>query len=127
MPALGSFIKDANTARFGSTLAILTSSGVPLVEAMRIAGQVVMNIPIQEALVQATVSVSEGGSLHKALEETGYFPPIMFLWSPVAKTAASWIACWRAPAAQQETTLQNTVEALVKVAEPVMLLLVMAA
>src|SRR5690554_3146852 len=43
MPALPRFVKDTNTARFGSTLAILTSSGVPLVDAMRIASQVVLN------------------------------------------------------------------------------------
>ncbi len=122
VPALGSFIKDANTARFGSTLAILTSSGVPLVEAMRIAGQVVMNIPIQEALVQATVSVSEGGSLHKALEETGYFPPIMLHMVASGENSGELDSMLARTAAQQETTLQNTVEALVKVAEPVMLL-----
>ncbi|MDO6750170.1 type II secretion system protein GspF, partial [Gilvimarinus sp. 1_MG-2023] len=44
VPGIGGFAKDANTARFGSTLAILTSSGVPLVDAMRIASQVVDNI-----------------------------------------------------------------------------------
>jgi general secretion pathway protein F len=122
MPALGGFIKDANTARFGSTLAILTSSGVPLVEAMRIAGQVVMNIPIQEALVQATVSVSEGGSLHKALEETGYFPPIMLHMVASGENSGELDSMLARTAAQQETTLQNTVEALVKIAEPMMLL-----
>src|SRR5690554_8096125 len=77
MPGLGRFVKDANTARYGSTLAILTSSGVPLVDAMRIASQVVMNIPIQQALAQATIKVSEGSSLNKALAETNFFPPIM--------------------------------------------------
>lgn len=122
LPALGSFIKDANTARFGSTLAILTSSGVPLVEAMRIAGQVVMNIPIQEALAEATVSVSEGGSLHKALEETGYFPPIMLHMVASGENSGELDSMLARTAAQQETTLQNTVEALVKIAEPVMLL-----
>ncbi|MFY9179563.1 MAG: type II secretion system inner membrane protein GspF [Venatoribacter sp.] len=122
-PALGRFIKDANTARFGSTLAILTSSGVPLVEAMRIASQVVLNIPIQESLVGATVSVSEGGSLHKALAETGYFPPIMLHMVASGENSGELDSMLARTANQQETTLQNTVEALVKIAEPMMLLI----
>lgn len=117
------FVKDANTARFGSTLAILTSSGVPLVEAMRIASQVVMNIPIQKALVQATVSVSEGGSLHKALAETGYFSPIMIHMIASGENSGELDSMLARTAAQQEATLENTVSALVKVFEPMMLLL----
>src|SRR5690554_8027583 len=50
MPALGRFVKDTNTARFGGGLAILTSRGVALGDARRVASQVVLNIPIREAL-----------------------------------------------------------------------------
>ena len=72
-PFIGRFVRDVNTARFGSTLAILTSSGLPLVEAMRIASDVVLNLPINRSLSGATARVSEGGSLHKSLQETRYF------------------------------------------------------
>lgn len=122
LPGLGGFIKSANTARFGSTLAILTSSSVPLVEAMRIASQVVMNIPIKEALTEATLRVSEGGSLHKALEETGYFPPIMLHMVASGENSGELDSMLARTATQQETTLENTVQALVKIFEPVMLL-----
>lgn len=121
-PGLGGFIKSANTARFGSTLAILTTSSVPLVDAMRIASQVVMNIPIQQALTEATVRVSEGGSLHKALEETGYFPPIMLHMVASGENSGELDSMLARTATQQETTLENTVEALVKIFEPIMLL-----
>ncbi len=121
-PGLRGFVKDANTARFGSTLAILTSSGVPLVEAMRIASQVVSNLPIQSALGEATVKVSEGGSLHKALEETGYFPPIMLHMIASGENSGELDSMVARTAAQQEATLENTVSALVKIFEPVMLL-----
>lgn len=122
-PGLKGFIKVANTARFGSTLAILTSSSVPLVEAMRIASQVVMNIPIQQSLTEATVRVSEGGSLHKALEETGYFPPIMLHMIASGENSGELDSMLARTAHQQETTLENTVSALVKIFEPMMLLI----
>src|SRR5690554_3073358 len=123
MPALGRFVKDTNTARFGSTLAILTSSGVPLVDAMRIASQVILNIPIQEALTQATIKVSEGSSLNKALAETGFFPPIMLHMIASGENSGELDSMLARTATQQETTLENTVEALVKIFEPLMLLM----
>lgn len=122
IPLLGGFIKDANTARYGSTLAILTSSGVPLVEAMRIAQEVVNNIPISEALNVATVNVSEGGSLHGALRETGYFSPILIHMVASGEASGELDSMLARTALQQEETLSNTISALVKIFEPVMLL-----
>src|SRR5690606_29961450 len=101
---------------------ILTSSGLPLGDAMRIARQVVTNIPIQQALVQATVKVSEGGSLHRALAETRYFPPIMLHMIASYETSGEVDSMLARTTAQQEATLENTVSALVKIFEPMMLL-----
>ena len=122
VPGLKGFIKEANTARFGSTLAILTTSGVPLVDAMRISSQVVSSIPIQRSLGDATVKVSEGGSLNKALSETGYFSPIMIHMIASGENSGELDSMLARTASQQETALENTVSALVKVFEPVMLL-----
>ena len=120
-PGIGGFVKDTNTARFGSTLAILTSSGVPLVEAMKIASQVVANIPIRNALTEATVAVSEGGSLHQALADTGYFPPIMLHMIASGENSGELDSMLARTAEQQENTLANTVSALVSIFEPLML------
>lgn len=122
VPGISGFVKDTNTARFGSTLAILTSSGVPLVEAMKIASQVVSNIPIRAALTEATVSVSEGGSLHQALADTGYFPPIMLHMIASGENSGELDSMLAKTAEQQETMLANTVTAMVSIFEPVMLL-----
>lgn len=121
-PFLGRFVRDTNTSRFGSTLAILTSSGVPLVEAMRIAANVVMNIPVKEALTTATVRVSEGSSLHKALRETNMFTPIMLHMIASGESSGELDSMLARTADQQERNLENTVSALVSVFEPLMLL-----
>ena len=77
LPLFAKMSRGMNTAQFASTLSILSSSGVPLVEAMRIAGQVLSNTFLREKVAEATVKVSEGSSLNGALEQSGYFPPIM--------------------------------------------------
>lgn len=121
-PGVKSFTKSANTARYISTLAILTSSGVPLVEAMRIASQVVENLPIQAAVKEATIQVSEGGTLSRALTATGYFSPMMLHMIASGETSGELDDMLARTSAQQQATLEATIEALVKMFEPLMLL-----
>jgi len=77
LPIIGKLSRGTNTAQFASTLSILSSSGVPLVEAMRIAGEVLSNMWLRNLVSDATVKVSEGSSLSSALERSGHFPPMM--------------------------------------------------
>ncbi len=121
-PGVKSFTKSANTARYISTLAILTSSGVPLVEAMRIASQVVESLPIQAAVKEATVKVSEGGTLSRALTATGYFSPMMLHMIASGETSGELDDMLERTSTQQQATLEATIEALVKLFEPLMLL-----
>lgn len=121
-PGISGFVKSANTARYISTLAILTSSGVPLVEAMRIASQVVENLPIQAAVKEATVQVSEGGNLNKALAETRYFSPMMIHMIASGESSGELDDMLERTSSQQQAALEATVNALVKMFEPIMLL-----
>ncbi|MFT5209695.1 MAG: general secretion pathway protein F [Flavobacterium sp.] len=77
LPLIAKMSKGLNVSQFASTLSILSSSGVPLVEAMRISGQVLSNAWLQLKVNEATVGVSEGMSLNVALEKSGYFPPML--------------------------------------------------
>jgi len=121
-PGLSRFVKSANTARYVSTLAILTSSGVPLVEAMRIASNVIENLPIQAAVKEATVQVSEGGSLNKALAETKYFSPMMIHMIASGESSGELDDMLERTSSQQQAALETTISALVKIFEPMMLL-----
>lgn len=76
-PVLGKVILGLNTARFARTLSILSASAVPLLESMRIAGDVLLNLQMKESMAKAAERVREGSSLRAALGETKLFPPIM--------------------------------------------------
>lgn len=77
LPLIGKVSKGLNTARFARTLSILTASAVPLLESMRIAGDVLQNLHIKEAVADAAIRVKEGTSLRGALENSKMFPPMM--------------------------------------------------
>lgn len=76
LPVVGRFVRGVNTARFARTLSILAASGVPVLEALRIAGQVVSNLPMRDAVQAAAHKVREGAPLARSLEQSGYFPPM---------------------------------------------------
>jgi general secretion pathway protein F len=69
--------QGVHASRFASTLAILSGSGVPLLEGLRIATDVLTNGVLRRRLGVARQAVAEGTSLHQALREVGYFPPLM--------------------------------------------------
>ena len=77
LPGLGKVAKGINTARFARTLSILTASAVPLLESMRIAGEVLDNLYIKQGVKEAGDKVREGASLKHSLEQTKFFPPMM--------------------------------------------------
>ncbi len=122
VPFFGKMIKGFNTSRFTSTLAILNSSGVPLVDAMKISAQVIENLVIEERLGIAAQSVSKGGSLHLALQETKIFPPMMLHMIASGEVSGELDTMLEKTAHNQENDLQNTVTTLVSMFEPIMLL-----
>jgi len=77
IPLAGRLIRAQQAARMTRTLSLLTASAVPLLEALNIAGRVLTVQPMRLALEQAAARVREGASLHKALEQSGQFPPLV--------------------------------------------------
>ncbi len=76
LPLIGHMIKTVNTARFARTFGTLTEAGEPAVAAIQLSVQVIMNMPIREAVIDAANRVREGASLQHSLKQTGYFSPM---------------------------------------------------
>lgn len=77
LPVFGELVKQINSARFAATLSLLSASGVPLLQALSISGQVMTNKIMQEACDQVSNSVREGTSLSRSLDASGVFPPLL--------------------------------------------------
>ena len=76
-PVVGRLLRSLDTARFASTLAILTASGAPLLRSLDAAADVVRRIPLREAAGRAASLVREGVALSRALREQKVFPPVL--------------------------------------------------
>ncbi len=77
IPGLGKVARGINTARFARTLSILNASAVPLLESMKISGEVLENLYIKKRVAESADKVREGTSLRLSLEQTKLFPPMM--------------------------------------------------
>jgi general secretion pathway protein F len=76
-PLFGRLIRGVNTARFASTLAILSASGVPLIRALEAGARTLTNDALRGNVADAVSRVREGTSLSRALAAGGQFPPVM--------------------------------------------------
>ncbi|MEL7450911.1 MAG: type II secretion system F family protein, partial [Pseudomonadota bacterium] len=75
-PLVGRMVRGFNTARFTRTLSIMAGSGVPVLEGLRISGEVVGNVPMREAVEDAAVRVREGAPIGRSLASSKLFPPM---------------------------------------------------
>ncbi|BAU75230.1 GspF family T2SS innner membrane protein variant XcpS [Metapseudomonas furukawaii] len=121
MPLVGRLVRATDTARFASTLAILTRSGVPLVEALGIGAEVVANRVIRAQVVVAAQKVREGGSLTRALEASGQFPPMMLHMIASGERSGELDQMLARTARNQENDLGAQIALLVGLFEPLML------
>lgn len=122
LPFIKRLSRGTNTSQFASTLSILNSSGVPLVDAMKISSEVLSNDYLKRSLMESAQLVSEGASLYKALEQTGYFPPMMIHMIASGESSGELDQMLERTASHQESDLQALVETIVGLFEPLMLL-----
>ncbi len=74
LPAIGDVLRKGAVARFTRTFSTLSAAGVPILEAMDTVAETSGNAVIEEVVINAKESISQGQSLSQPLEESGVFP-----------------------------------------------------
>lgn len=77
IPMIKNFSVKNASARFSMTMATLVMSGVPLVDALEIAGDVISNRLIRKAVKDCREEVMQGIPMSEPLEASGVFPPML--------------------------------------------------
>ena len=121
IPVLGNLVLGGNSAQFSRTLSILAASGVPILDAMRIAVKVMDNIPMREAVEAASQQVSEGGSLSSTLESSGYFNPMLINLIASGEATGQLEQMLERAAMNQERELETTMAMLMGLLEPLLI------
>ncbi|MBF0213613.1 MAG: type II secretion system inner membrane protein GspF [Magnetococcales bacterium] len=123
LPLAASLVRGINTARFARTLGILTGSGVPILEGLRIAGRGVANLPMREAVAKAAERVREGGGLHQALAESRIFSPMVVHLIASGEASGNLANMLDRSAEAQEQEVETLIGVLTGMLEPLLIFL----
>jgi len=123
LPLFSHLIITADTARFAATLSILVSSGVALVEALTIANSVMTNLKLRASTATVAIAVQEGGSLARALDNAGVFPPMLTQMVASGESSSSLEIMLKRAAQNQERELDMKLTGLMKVMEPLIIVI----
>ncbi|MBW7861114.1 MAG: type II secretion system inner membrane protein GspF [Rhodocyclaceae bacterium] len=121
-PVLGPHLRTLDAMRFASTLSILTGSGVPLLTALEAGAQVMMRLPLRDALREATGRVREGQGLARALGATRAFPPLLVHMIANGEATGRLEALLEKAARLQQQELEDRTATLTSLLEPMLLL-----
>lgn len=123
LPLIGYAVKTSNTARFSRTLSILSAAGVPILEAMTIASELVTIIPIRLAIEQAVKHVREGAAINLALKQTTYFSPMSVHMMASGEASGQLEAMLGRVAQTQEEDISRLIEVALALFEPAIILI----
>jgi type II secretion system protein F len=76
-PILGPIIRKSTVSRFARVLATLVYGGVPILEALELAGKAAGNRVFLRSAEQVEADVREGQPIAAAMKDAGAFPPVL--------------------------------------------------
>jgi general secretion pathway protein F len=124
LPLAGKLVRGFNTARFTRTFSILSASSVPVLEALRISGEVVTSLPMRDAVLEAAERVREGAPIGRSLGVSRLFPPMTIHLISSGESSGELEAMLAQAADSQDRELDALMAAMVGLLGP-MLIVVM--
>jgi general secretion pathway protein F len=121
LPLVGKLARGFNTARFTRTFSILSASSVPVLEAMRIAGEVVTNLPMRDAVIDAAARVREGAPIGRSLAASRLFPPMTVHLISSGESSGELDSMLEQAAMSQERELDGILAAMVGLLGPLLI------
>jgi general secretion pathway protein F len=122
LPLIRGLIIQREVARFSRTLATLMKSGVPMLEATRISGSVLVNLVFRSAIETVTEEVRQGAPLTRSLTATGYFPELALRLIAVGEKTGQLEVMLLRVADIFEATLQRQLDRVTALITPVLTL-----
>lgn len=123
LPVVGRLVRGLNTARFARTLSILSSSGVPVLDALQLAAPVITNLPMRAAVLDAAEKVREGSSIYASLDRSKLFPPMTLHLIASGESSGNLEDMLEKASVQQERELELLIATFMGLFEPLLIVL----
>jgi len=124
VPGIGPLIRKLETARFTRNLGIMTSQGVPVLQALEVVASNVSNGVLRQSIGRIQEAVREGTSIAAALERSRQFPVFVSNMVAVGEESGTVDAALLKVAGTYERDVDRVIRTLTTVLEPLMLVVV---
>ena len=121
LPVFGDLVRKASVAKFSRTLGTLITSGVPLLEALTICAKTAGNKVLEEALMNAKVSISGGKTISEPLAKSEVFPKMVTHMIAVGESTGALDSMLGKIADFYEDEVDQAVASLTALLEPIMM------
>jgi general secretion pathway protein F len=121
LPLIGRLARGYNSARFASTLAMLTAAGVPILKALQAAADTLSNQALRADALEALVRVREGAPLGTALAQNARFPGLLSMFARLGEQTGQLPVMLQRAAQQLSNEVQRRAMALATVLEPLLI------
>ncbi|MFN8161228.1 MAG: type II secretion system F family protein [Solirubrobacterales bacterium] len=118
---IGDVVQKVALARWSRTFSGAISSGVPMLQAIRLTGETAGNIVIEEAMDEMYTSVKQGGSIAGPIENEEIFPAMVSHMVAVGEETGQLEHMLTKIADFYETEVDAKVKALTSLIEPLMI------
>lgn len=118
LPVIGDLLRKVAVARFSQNMALLLSSGVPILDGLAITGKTAGNKVVEKAIMDSRVSISQGRTVAEPLRESKIFPPLVCQMVAVGETTGGLDAMLRKVAELYEEEVDDAVNNLTAMMEP---------
>ena len=120
-PLVGRLIRDYNAARFVGTLAMLASSGVPILKAVQAAAETLSNQAMRLDAMDALVLVREGAPLASAMAQKKRFPGLVSMFARLGEQTGQLPVMLQRAAVQLSNEVQRRAMTLATLLEPLLI------
>lgn len=125
LPAkIGDVVQKVALARWSRTFSGAVSSGVPMLQAIKLTGETAGNIVVEEAMEDVYSSVKRGGSIAGPITDNDIFPPMVGHMIAVGEETGQLDHMLSKVADFYEAEVDAKVKALTSLLEPVMIVFV---
>ena len=121
LPIFGMLFRKIAVARFARTLGTLISSGVPILDGLRITAKTAGNKVVEKAVMATRNSVMSGKTLAEPLKASGVFPPMVIQMIHVGEQTGALDAMLGKIADFYDEEVDIAVSALMSLLEPLMI------
>jgi type IV pilus assembly protein PilC len=122
LPVVGDLLRKVAVARFSQNMAILLSSGVPILDGLAITSKTAGNKVVEKAIMDSRVSISQGKTVAEPLKESKIFPPMVCQMVAVGENTGGLDTMLKKVSELYEEEVDDAVNNLTALMEPMIMI-----